>query len=565
MANFFESLWNEIIHPSATATGDVNDGPVDKALIRRMGLTYKGLDENGHKVWEDDAGHQYTAAQLQKHDDSESQQSSEPLMGDPPPYPQSYYSGPPRNTNPVTDTGGVTSTPSTYPQNDTKMAWILEQAKARIKKDAEGEIKKAIAEGKAIRINVQNYGPAGDHDNSFYYQEQTPGEGGLLTVNINTYTDEKGNATTGYVDTHTTTNQPYTPPGDIEGTTPTSGSGTGGSTGGTGTDPSGGGSGSGGTGTSPSGSGGGDSSGGSSSHDDEKDCDCNKQQKKNKPETYDRKNDPTLVTYKQDVTKKLKDEVTDSADVVADSPATRSPAVSHHKPESWEHGPYMPDDDDDYYDPTLLPPPPPREIKSILDLYKNFKDRVSDGLDRETMPRIINELENDTQLNIISTIYPKYYFRDNAQGGLTTDVETNNVNVTSGDMVWAASDLSRFITFILALGHEHVHSLQNNKLHLTTHNEKEMMAYFFTLFPNEFIQWIYHEYPGAIGREISFNFPNLKTLAEIRYYSQKFYNYYNRLPIILQYRYRYFFEKVRRLDFSKILFQQRFYPPLIPE
>ena len=49
----------------------VDDYNVDAALIHDMGLTYTGRDEAGNRVWTDNAGHRYNAAQLQAMSDNE--------------------------------------------------------------------------------------------------------------------------------------------------------------------------------------------------------------------------------------------------------------------------------------------------------------------------------------------------------------------------------------------------------------------------------------------------------------------------------------------------------------
>jgi hypothetical protein len=217
-----------------------------------------------------------------------------------------------------------------------------------------------------------------------------------------------------------------------------------------------------------------------------------------------------------------------------------------------------------------LPPPPiPVECDdSINQLWASFKNsRLEDLTEREDIKRniviLIKRIKADKlgDVNIIIETGKPF------QGMLENElIQEGNVKVrtetliTDGDIDQAAKSKDHFISFIASLFHEHIHHLQKMKLGLeavNAHDEREVMAHIFNLFPDQFFSWLNANYPGVIPANFKFCYPTYTTLFTLQQYIHDFIMYYKRLPEEKRRKYRRFFNKVHLLNIDN---RSRFLP-----
>lgn len=148
-----------------------------------------------------------------------------------------------------------------------------------------------------------------------------------------------------------------------------------------------------------------------------------------------------------------------------------------------------------------------------------IQNELSDFFDKIGFSKI-----SKMELNLSDDIY--FY------GLFITHVNPNvKFVLTRGDLEWAAENISNFSVFLSAMGHEHIHKLQNEKLHLPTHAEKEVMGYAFNLWPNDVLNYIKTNYPQSIPVDLFYNYPPPWDLEHQIDFALKLLEYYDNIPL----------------------------------
>jgi len=178
---------------------------------------------------------------------------------------------------------------------------------------------------------------------------------------------------------------------------------------------------------------------------------------------------------------------------------------------------------------------PEEALTDINALYRYFlkiNEINRSGDDIKIIQNELSELFDKIGFSKIGKMELNISDDDNFYGLFITDVNPNvKFILTRGDLRWGAENISNFSVFLNGLGHEHIHKLQNQKLHLPTHAEKEVMGYAFNLWPNDVLNYIKTYYPQSIPIDFFYNYPPPWDIEHQIHFALKLLEYYDNIPL----------------------------------
>ncbi len=211
------------------------------------------------------------------------------------------------------------------------------------------------------------------------------------------------------------------------------------------------------------------------------------------------------------------------------------------------------------YSDAIFPPPPPEASYDIKALYAYFLNEVmryysddagmlssfQDGWNRILEIAGIKKLEG-SKIIVTKDI--------TVNGVVENDTNPNlKLEITQGNLKWAASNLDRFTVFLSLMGHEYIHRLQNADLHVPTHEEKETIAHLFNLWPNDTLDWIRRNFPDKFKQNYRYNYPAPDAPNVRIFHLTEFFRYYDALTPEIQAKYFSFFQRAKVLFFRLLV------------